>query len=367
MDDMKKLVEKYKRELMEYSKTAAVPEKLTFPEMLPEEEPPAAPQSPEPQLTEPLPEETQVSEPPRSPRIIGYSEDQSALNSLEKYLSDLRQTESQEPAAEEDLPPTTPEPQTSPDDFTTLPPQFIGDTPQLDTTGEAVPIENNILTGEVEPEPPTQFPPEGELTSGQPGEAENIGRIPESGQFPGEQLSGRSFESQQPPMNSREDIKPLVQTQNEDFKGYPPEPEYNDLDEFLKANPRQGTLSFRTYTARNALPVPGARISVTKKIGGRRHIFYDLTTDSSGQTEAVALPAPPSAYSQTSDSGVQPFSLYDADIIAKGYAPVSIRNLPIFEGILSVQRAALVPLAGNEHREVITEEEPNLTEVPNAR
>ena len=30
-----------------------------------------------------------------------------------------------------------------------------------------------------------------------------------------------------------------------------------------------------------------------------------------------------------------------ADITAKGYAPVAIRNLPIFEGILSVQRTAM--------------------------
>ena len=39
MEDMKKLVEKYKRELMEYSRQAPKPEKLSFPEMLPEEPP----------------------------------------------------------------------------------------------------------------------------------------------------------------------------------------------------------------------------------------------------------------------------------------------------------------------------------------
>lgn len=368
MDDMKKLVEKYKRELMEYSKTAAVPEKLSFPEMLPEE-PPAEQPAPEPQSAAPqieeLPsaprvEEQEVNEPVKSPRIIGYSDNQSALNSLEKYLSDLGQTDTQ-PISEE------PQPQNTTDDFTTLPPQFTGDVPQEDFTGEAVSPENNNLTGAVEPEPPTQFPAEGELTTGQPGEAENIGQIPESGQFPGEQLTGRSFESQQPPVNSRDDVKPLVQTENDDFKGYVPEPEYNNLDEFMKANPRQGSLRFRTYTARNALPVPNANISVTKMIGGRRHIFYNLTTDSSGQTEEVILPAPSDVYSQTADSGIQPFSLYDADIAADGYAPIAVRNLPVFEGILSVQRAALVPIAGGRRQETVTEEEPDLTEVRDAR
>ena len=77
------------------------------------------------------------------------------------------------------------------------------------------------------------------------------------------------------------------------------------------------------------------------------------------------LPAPPSHLSQTPDSVIQPYSLYDADITAKGYAPVAIRNLPIFEGILSVQRTAMVPRS-EDSGETISENEPDLTEVPNA-
>ena len=38
MDDMKRLIEKYKQELMEYSKAAAPKENLTFPEMIEEKE-----------------------------------------------------------------------------------------------------------------------------------------------------------------------------------------------------------------------------------------------------------------------------------------------------------------------------------------
>ena len=57
--------------------------------------------------------------------------------------------------------------------------------------------------------------------------------------------------------------------------------------------------------------------------------------------------------------------VYDADITAKGYAPVAIRNLPIFEGILSVQRTAMIPRS-EDSGETISENEPDLTEVPNA-
>ena len=49
-----------------------------------------------------------------------------------------------------------------------------------------------------------------------------------------------------------------------------------------------------------------------------------------------------------------------------GFIPVSIRSLPVFEGILSVQRVALVPSAGTNERENITESEPDLTEVRDA-
>ncbi len=381
MDDMKKLVEKYKRELMEYSKAAPAPEKLSFPEMLPDEaEPvpqppkPPAPQQDSEECGEPectpvtLPAEPSkpieisqpdgFSQPKKAPRIVGYSDDQSAMNALEKYFSDMGAP------AKGDTQPE--EPETERPAFNELPPQFTEEAPQYDFTNSAVSPENNVITDATEPEQPSQFPRSGENTTAEPGTIENIGAIPESGQSPDEQLGRRSFENQQPAVNSRDDVKPLVRTENDNFPDYPKEPEYADLDEFLRANTCQGSLRFRTYTARNALPVPGANVKISKIIGGSRHMFYDLTTDESGQTPVVNVPAPSSSLSQTPNCAVQPYSLYDADITAKGYIPISIRGLPIFEGILSVQRAALIPAPERSSGEVITEKEPDLTEVSDA-
>ena len=376
MDDMKKLVEKYKRELMEYShKTAPAtpapqPEKLSFPEMLPEEpaEQPQHAVSAGSALAAPS-ESARPVQPsqPVKPRIIGYSDDQRALNDLEKYFSDIISSTPGEPDVSATVT-ETPEKSDRPegvqtDDFNSLPSQFTDDPPQLDVTNEAVSPENNIITQDNEREQVSQFPREGENTAAAPGTIEKIGTLPVSGQSPDEQLGRRTFVDQQGPVNSRDDIKPLVQEENDDFPQVPAEKEYADLESFLAVNTRQGTLRFRTYTARNALPVPNARVVVFKTIGGSPHTFYELITDQSGQTEVVPLPAPSSALSQTPDSGVQPYSLYDADITAKGYAPVYVRNLPIFEGILSVQRTALVP-SPEVSGETINENEPNLTEVP---
>ncbi len=341
MDDMKKLVEKYKRELMEYSRAAAVPEKLSFPEMLPEEPEPAAPEPPAPANEE------------RRPQIIGYSEDKSAMENMEKIFSEMGMTrpDGREPAPERPA-------------FDELPPQLYGDVVQVDETNSAVPGGNNI-TGEREPEQAPKFPKQGEHTESTPVGSESLGVIPESGTGQAEQLGRRSFESQQSQVNSRDDIKPLVREENGDYPA-PPEQVFQTFDEFLRANPRQGSVQFRTYTARNALPVPGAKIIVTKVIGGKPHTFYTLTTDVSGQTEEVILPAPPVALSQKPDCEVQPYALYDADITAEGFRPVSVRGLPVFEGILSVQRAAMIPGANGGESETIADTEPDLTEVPDA-
>lgn len=249
------------------------------------------------------------------------------------------------------------------DDFTSLPPQFTDEAPQFDFEDDNVTDENNQITDQTEPQPEPLFRREGENTASDPQQTDSLGTIPESGQSPDEQLGRRSFESSTTPVNSPDDIKPLVQEENGDYPKTPAEPEYADIDDFLRANPEQGSLRFRTYTARGALPVEGAHITVSKTIGGNRRIFYDITTDSSGQSEILPLPAPSKELSQTPTVSVQPYSLYDAEIIADGYIPVSIRSLPVFEGILSVQRAALVPSAGLSDTETITEAEPNLTEV----
>lgn len=353
MDDMKKLVEKYKRELMEYSKAAA-PGKLDFPEMLPDA--PEQPPRPEPVTQVPAepqksPAEQPAPQEPKRPTIIGWSANDD-IRDFGRYFDDITSQKNSPPAAD--------------DDFTTLPPQFTDEPPQLDQSNENVSPEHNSITDENEAEQPSEFRRDGENTTADPEQFDSIGTIPESGQSPDEQLGRRSFESRQSAVNSPEDVKPLVQQENDNFPQAPMEPECADMDEFLRLNPMQGSVRFRTYTARNALPVPGARVVLFKTIGGSRHIFYDVVTDISGLTATLALPAPPSHLSQSPNAKMQPYALYDADITAKGYIPVSVRSLPVFEGIISVQRAALVPSMGTDETTNITETEPYLTEVSDA-
>lgn len=302
MDDMKKLVERYKRELMEYSRAARpMPEGwLEFPEMTePSSMAPAEEQHAEPAAQTHTDMQVGNAMPERAPQIIGYG-DESIMEQFNNIFG--------EPAAE-------------------------------DTYAEL---------------PETE---EGGVTTVTPEEAERLEELPESGESPNEQLGKRDFEPQEPTFNDPADIQPLAQSG--ESTPPPAEPEYDTLDDFVTANNRRGTTRFRTYTARGAFPVAGARVVISHIIGGKKHIFYALTTDISGQTPVVTLPAPPKELSETPGSNVLPYSSYDAEITADGYNDVIISGMPVFEGVMSVQRVALVPsLLGMT--EVIEESEPDL-------
>lgn len=279
MSDMKQLVEKYKRELMEYSKKAvSEPPKATleFPEMADEPD-----ESHEEQVLVPLEE-------PRRPQIISYGADD-VVSAFDNVFGDLTE-------------------------------------------------DNGVST--VTPET-----------------AEELDDIPESGEDPDEQLGRRDFDEQTETENPPSDIKPLEQQGTAPLA--PPEREYTSLQEFTDVNNRRGTARFRTYTARGALPVKSARIVVSREIGGKRHVFYTLTTDESGLTPIISLPAPPKELSESPDSPVTPYATYDAQVNAAGYDEVLIRSMPVFEGVQSVQRIALVPAVG-QPPEIIENTEPDL-------
>lgn len=286
MDDMKQLIEKYKRELIEYSRSAVpMPEgKLEFPEMTVTEEE---------EIIEPVKTDETEHERPE-PQVIGYSDSGDIADELNDVFSEL-----------------------------------FGE--------EADDVEGvSTVTPEV---------------------AERLDDVPQSGTDDDEQLGMRDFSEDQPLENSPDDIRPLEQEGSEFV--IPEEQEYASLQEYMDVNDRRGTLQFRAYTARGALPVSDARIVVSKDIGGKKHVFYTLTTDSSGLTQVISLPAPPKELSETPDSPIRPFALYDAEVTAAGYNEVIIRDLPVFEGVTSVQRVALVPELG-QGADVIVEQEPAL-------
>lgn len=427
MDDMKRLIEKYKQELMEYSRAAApkaeeppkMPEITPKPEetqadmrekyredlfsYFPETEPSKAEETPQPEPEEtvtaapeetvitaaketiiPAPEEAPEETPaeevpmqdgynspltgalppsedtyaqdgymspeernaankgaedaPRKPQVIGYvdsagSDERDILSAYDSLFSDMMTASGSEsqPSFQET---------------------------QQDITDSSVP-KNNVpprkpvsgVTDNAGLEPLPDTPPS---DSGSAEQAERLTEQPISGQYPEEQLTGRTFEDNRTPAGNPADILPL-ENEGVPFTGFPVQ-EYASYEEFAAANPRQGTMQFAIFTARGALPVEGAECRITKRFSGVEQTLYTLFTNSSGKSAVVSLPAPPKELSQSSGNTIQPFSLYDASIRAKGYADVILTNIPVFEGVLSLQRTAMVPDTGGASQ-VIDESE----------
>lgn len=274
MDDTKKLIEKYKRELMEMSRTAPVTKEKPAPapedNPAPVENPPLVPiesTAPAPEENPaPAPEENPASEErsAKAPQIIGYvTEDGSEFSAMfDKFITDAAENSEIETVSAHQADEELPEPQQK----------------QLDS----------------EPEEPE----ESEMSQG----------------------SGESISN---------------------F----PVPEYSSIEEFEANNTGGGFLEFRVFEAEQALPIEGAKITVTVRINGKDHPLIQTTANNSGETGLFTLPAPSAALSQNSENKIQPFSLYDATVNKEGYTNVIIRDIPIFDGVQSVQRIAMLPAA----------------------
>lgn len=91
-----------------------------------------------------------------------------------------------------------------------------------------------------------------------------------------------------------------------------------------------------TYT-----PVPDATINIS--YAGQTNAIEQLTTDESGQTEAIELSTPPVEYSLEPES-TQPYSEYTLTVSAPGYETAVINNTQLLSGETAVQPVQLVPL-----------------------
>lgn len=118
---------------------------------------------------------------------------------------------------------------------------------------------------------------------------------------------------------------------------------YSTYEEFEAKNTGGGSLLFMVFTASEALPVAGAAVVVSTRIDGAQHEMFSAVTNQSGETPAATLPAPSKSLSQDEDNEVQPFSLYDATVSKEGYTKVILRDIPVFDGVRSIQRVAMIP------------------------
>lgn len=105
-------------------------------------------------------------------------------------------------------------------------------------------------------------------------------------------------------------------------------------------NENMGTLIFNITAGDSSEPIKNARIVVTSQTDSS--IRYVLTTDESGVTKEISLPAPDKSTS-LSPNRENPYYKYNARIEADGYIPTEIRGIEIFEGIKSISQMDMEP------------------------
>lgn len=110
-----------------------------------------------------------------------------------------------------------------------------------------------------------------------------------------------------------------------------------------------GNLQVNVTSSIGTLPIQDATITI-RLTGGSGDIIERISTDSSGQSPTVALPAPNIALS-TQISEERPYSEYDLEITAPGYEPVFISGTEILPETDAIQPVSMNPLEITEERE----------------
>ncbi len=105
-----------------------------------------------------------------------------------------------------------------------------------------------------------------------------------------------------------------------------------------------GTLTVQVYTANGALPVQGAKVTVSDEGGAT---LYELYTDRSGRTNRIELCVPLAVNSQNEGNGGSTYGVFNIKVEKQGYYTEAFLNVAVFDGINSIQPVVMEPLGEN--------------------
>ena len=115
-------------------------------------------------------------------------------------------------------------------------------------------------------------------------------------------------------------------------------------EDFRESNGAKGYIQIVTRAGFDAFPIKDALATISYSENGQLLFEKSVITDESGKTEKIEVPAPNVSYSLKPNETVRPYSLYNISVYADGYFRQRSINVPVFEGITSVQQFNLIPL-----------------------
>lgn len=106
-----------------------------------------------------------------------------------------------------------------------------------------------------------------------------------------------------------------------------------------------GWLQVKVVSANGAFGVEDAQVLIFgfDEEGRDTGVIYSLRTDQSGLAPKIALSTPPRALSLTPEEDGVPYATYHVKVSKDNYNSVEITNVPVFDGVTSLQRVNLIP------------------------
>ena len=127
---------------------------------------------------------------------------------------------------------------------------------------------------------------------------------------------------------------------------------------FLKANPKTGYVIFHVFQespTAGKLPIPNARVAVSKYLGEGYFVSTIHMTDANGNTDIIPLPAVQTKPASTLEN-CNECTTYNARIEAPGFITKDVLGFKVLENALVHEQVALLPGANREVRQIFIEE-----------
>lgn len=126
----------------------------------------------------------------------------------------------------------------------------------------------------------------------------------------------------------------------------------NSLRMMQTDNTQLGRLQINVTSTLGLIPIQDATVTISYT-GVPDVTIERITTDSSGQTEAIELPAPPIEYS-VEPTEQMPYSEYNIQVEAPGYETVNVSGTEILPDVTALQPISMRPLAEtNQTQELV--------------
>ena len=117
-----------------------------------------------------------------------------------------------------------------------------------------------------------------------------------------------------------------------------------EYEQFQLENPASGTIKTQVFTARGTYPVEQAQVDLYKVFPDGDYLISRQYTDRSGQVNPVTVPVYQRSLSESPGDST-PYVSYRIAVTHPGFADAVIEQVPVFEGVTSLQSVNLIPMA----------------------